>query len=303
MAVCFKCCGELNGSEVIHGLHELCFRAWFKLTPDDLTEFGNCAIRSEHGDPSLHKIMNVSSFQGTFKKYSAELNRLNYILKVQDDDYPELPKMEYLSNQIAHAVGLKIPKYYLIRFLNEMDAFVVHNFMDNHRSGNLIHIYHYIEAGKPFSCQTIIEIIEKKTKRLEAVKKFVWLCLFDALIGNHDRHGRNIAFIETSKGFELAPFYDNPSYLGIEEYTLLRAQHSPKGKIETLLTNEPTLKDYLIEFDQMGYGKWIKEFHKKVLKSQITHLVENSFLSEKRKQALLDLIKRRLEEFSYVILS
>jgi serine/threonine protein kinase HipA of HipAB toxin-antitoxin module len=53
------------------------------------------------------------------------------------------------------------------------------------------------------------------------------MCLFDALVGNHDRHGRNIALIETRKGHILSPFYDNPSYIGIEDHNLLLAEHNP----------------------------------------------------------------------------
>ena len=303
MEICFKCFSSIENKTAIHGLHEDCFRAWFNLSINDATEFQDIILRLDQQD-TVNPINSIhaSFFQGKFKKYSAALNNHPYILKVQDKDYPELPRVEYLSNQIAQKLGIVVPKFYLICFLNEVDAFVVHNFMENYQPGNLIHLYHFIKEDQSFSCRTIIQIIEEKIGRINAVKQFVFLCLFDALIGNHDRHGRNIAFIETTKGLELAPFYDNPSYIGIEDQSLLLAQHNPRGKIETSLVIDPTLKDYVHEFIQMGYQTWIQEFIKNVYKANVDELTKNSFLSEKRKEAFLNLVMKRIQEFDHVSL-
>jgi hypothetical protein len=265
MHTCYKCLKTVENQMPLHGLHRDCFFNWFKLDANVAADFSDVALRSERLDSSLRaNPINTTFFQGTFKKYSAKLNNRSYILKVKDKDYPELPQTEYLSNQIAQKLGLIIPDFYLIYFLNELDTFVTHNFMDHYTPGNLVHIYHFIKAEQLFSCLTILKIIEEKVGRIEAMKQFIFLCLFDALIGNYDRHGRNIALIATNKGFKLAPFYDNPSYIGIEDQSLLLAQHNPKGKIATSLTNEPTMKDYIIEFDKMGFKEWLKEFRKKI---------------------------------------
>ncbi len=129
------------------------------------------------------------------------------------------------------------------------------------------------------------------------------MCLFDALIGNHDRHGRNIALIETKKGFILAPFYDNPSYIGVEHHSLLLAQHNPRGKIATSLTIEPTLRDYVQDFNDLGYGSIVLSFLSKIQKTDFRTLIQKSFLSERRRIAFLTLIKSRQEEFEDAIRS
>ncbi|MBY0281880.1 MAG: HipA domain-containing protein [Alphaproteobacteria bacterium] len=304
MKKCFKCNHHVENEFLVHGLHKDCFYNWFKLNPNTGPEFSDVVLRAEKQDSLLPiKPIHTSFFQGKFRKYSATLEGRSYILKVQDKDYPELPHVEYLSNQIAQKLDLKIPDFYLICFLNESDTFVVHNFMGDYIPANLIHIYHFIGDNQPFSCASIIKIIEEKVGRMEAVKQFVFLCLFDALIGNHDRHGRNIALIETKKGFELAPFYDNPSYIGIEDYSFLLAQHNPRGKIETSLTKEPTMRDYVFEFCQLGYEGWMKEFRKKIDTLQIEQLMKKSFLSEKRQMAFSSLIERRIKEFDDAFLS
>lgn len=299
MHICFKCLKAVDPQDHVYGLHSTCFSTWFNLTNPSF-EFEDIVLRGDKNNPSLS--MNTSFFQGKFKKYSAKLDKHSYILKVQDDDYPELPTVEYLSNQIGQKIGLIVPNFYLIRFPNEINAktaFVVHNFMEKYVPGNLIHIYHFV-AEQPFSCKTILSIIKEKVGRISALKQFTFLCLFDALIGNHDRHGRNIALIETKKGYELAPCYDNPSYMGIEDRDFLLAKHNPRGKIATSHNEEPTMHDYAIEFIEIGYRDWVEEFLQRVEQIAIHHLIAETFLSDKRKQAFASLVEHRVEELKHV---
>ena len=64
------------------------------------------------------------------------------------------------------------------------------------------------------NCERLVTIIVEKTGRRTEQERFVFLTLADSLIGNHDRHGRNLGFIQSPKGLRLAPFYDNPSIVG-----------------------------------------------------------------------------------------
>src|SRR4051812_39839706 len=108
--ICYKC-GKQTASldKLKHGLHQQCFKEWFHV--DEICEFTSLALRE---DTSSNKIVpNTSFFQGTFKKYSAKLGTTDFILKVATEDYPELPKAEFLSNQIAHSLKLDINEFYL----------------------------------------------------------------------------------------------------------------------------------------------------------------------------------------------
>ena len=132
------------------------------------------------------------------------------------------------------------------------------------------------------------------------MERFVKICLFDALIGNNDRHGRNLGLINQKKRYLLSPFYDNPSNIGIEVEGLLGAQLEPKGFIATLATDEPSMKDYVIDFKRLGYGEVCEKFHENIQKNKlaIKNFIDSSFLSPKRKQALRNLMNRRYKELT-----
>jgi hypothetical protein len=302
MRICYKCGYMVLSNESFHGLHQHCFRIWFGQTsPIDFTNVSLKRDFDASGQTPTHH--HTSFFHGKFKKYSAQLADKSYILKVQQQEYLELPQIEYLSNIIAQRLGLHIPPFYFIRFLNEMDTFVVHNFMDSYKPGNLIHIYHFLQDNDEFSVTTILAIIADKVGRREAIYQFIYACLFDALIGNHDRHGRNIALIETKKGMVLSPLYDNPSYIGLENHGLLLAQHNPKGKVATRSTCEPTIRDYVQEFKNLGYTSVVTSFLARSRRINFDDIIQKPYLSEKRQIAFLVLIKRRMEELENAILA
>jgi len=301
MQICYKCEKTLQLNDCHHGLHQDCFQSWFGL--HHAVDFTDVSLK-RHNNESATSIthLHTSFFHGKFKKYSAQLAGKSYILKVQQHEYTELPYIEYMSNIIAQKLELPVPPFYLIRFLNEMDTFVVRNFMDSHTPGNLIHCYHFLKEKDEFSVKNILNIISEQVGHLNAIHQFIHMCLFDSLIGNHDRHGRNIAFIETRKGMILAPFYDNPSYIGIEDHALLLAQHNPKGRIATQSSIEPTLEDYVLEFSALGYSSIVQSFMARVQKIDFQNTIRKPYLSTKRQDAFLALIERRKEELENAIL-
>ncbi|MDD4294183.1 MAG: HipA domain-containing protein [Candidatus Omnitrophica bacterium] len=295
--ICYKC-GEIIKStdQIKQGLHYSCFYDWFNVKEG--SDFDNVIIKEYNSQKFNTNFKNINSsfFQGKYKKYSALLAGNNYIIKIEDKGFSDLPAAEFLSNQIAYYLGLEVPEFFLIRFENKIKAFVSRNFMDTYKIGNLEHIYHFFSDNREFNCENIINVLKEKTKNISSVERFVELCLFDALIGNYDRHGRNLGLINTPKGYILSPFYDNPSYLAIEAQDLLTAMLDPRGKIVTKKTNEPTMIDYCLEFKRLGYKNIIKKFYEKIKIKEIENMINSSFISEERKEAFKRLIKRRYEE-------
>lgn len=116
------------------------------------------------------------------------------------------------------------------------------------------------------------------------------------MIGNHDRHGRNLGFIASPQAFLLAPIYDNVSYLSLEHGNMLKADFNPVGKIQVSHTNEPGMKDYVIELIKLGYKKECDYFYRKIKMPEIIKLIDDSFCSELMKMAIKKLIQKRFKE-------
>lgn len=298
MSICFKCKESIEVTQQKHGLHRHCFKEWFNLI-DEEDNFQNLVLRREASNiEDGQHVHNTSFFHGKFERYSAELGKKNYILKLSRE-YPELARTEYLCNQLGTTLGLDIPKNHLIFLFNERDSFISYNFMQDYKGSNLEHIWHFLTKNDQFTLETIVKIIEKQTGRLSEIRKFIKICLFDALIGNHDRHGRNLGLISTTNGYVLAPSYDNPSYFGTAEF--LAASHSPRCTIATSFTHEPMMEDYIKEFMRLGFDEEIRKFKASLDYEALNSLIKSSFISEERKNAFLNFIQRQYQEMNNVL--
>lgn len=294
MHSCCKCAAELTVDKSWYGLHQNCFEKWFNLP--SATQFLDLVARSQSQAPQEDLAANISFFNGAYRKYSARLGETHFILKVQQSDYPELPATEFLCNQIYESLKIDVPNYYLVRFPEDQFCFVTRNFMSGLFAADLVHIYHYVKNGKNHDCESLVTIIGEQTGRRNEQERFVYLTLADSLIGNHDRHGRNLGFIQSAKGMQLAPFYDNPSAIALEGHSILGADLQPRGAIFTKDTDKPTMKDYVLEWKRLGFEDTVDHFRRNHSLENIEQLIKNSHLHEKRRKALFNLITKRSEE-------
>lgn len=293
---CFKCREQISKLDSHHyGLHPTCFTEWFKVPR--LAEFISLQRRSSAStsdQASSQSPQNTSFFHGKFKKYSADLNGESYILKMRQNEAPELPEVEYLCNQIGEALSIPVAEFYYIDFKGEK-TFVTKNFIKPGTPTDLQHIYHF-RPDDQHSCEGISRVIYDRTQRRHDVSIFVKTILFDALIGNNDRHGRNLGLIITAKGSVLSPIYDNVSYLSLESGGMLQADINPTGKINTKESYEPSMRDYVIELNRLGFQDEIDEFYQHCKRPQLLQLIENSFCSNGMKDAIKRLLMKRFEE-------
>ena len=317
---CFKCHKAIKHRDS-YGLHTACFQEWFAV--QDSSEFYDLDFkkaRSYSSSPTVPFTKNKDSFyHGRYHKYSAKLENRQYILKVEESRCPDLPAMEYLCNQIASHLGLKVPSYYLIllspsegkKLINQrymqksknLMTFVTKNFMQN-SMGSLNHIYKFLpKGGKHYNCQNIVNVIQQQTNQLNDIKKFVEICLFDAFIGNGDRHGRNLGIIDTGKKKRLAPMYDNPSNFGVTPEEMLGSHFNFSGCIWTASSKEPKIKDYVDEFKRLNLKNPCLKFIEQIIK-QFPLLVEEikeSEISENRKKAFIRFLNDRLQNLKSIL--
>ena len=307
--ICLKCRKPIK-NQSIYGLHKACYKNWFDLPGTSL--FDHLDPKKQSNSSSLSNIKKKADtfYHGQYLKYSAQLNEVKYILKVQQDKYPDLPGTEYTCNQIAVLLGVKVPQYYLIKFQSTSDqnskkksktslTFVTKNFMQNF-TGTLNHIYKFLPKGDQYyTCEKLIKIIQKQTNKPKAEERFVEICLFDALIGNNDRHGRNLGIIDTGKNQTLAPMYDNPSYMGIAKDELLDIPFNISGCIQTSNSKKPTVTDYLKEFKKLGFSKVCTHFIEKLINRypEIIKEVKHSEISKRRKIAFIKFLNNRRQDF------
>ena len=296
--VCLRCKQEIVGVPK-YGLHPECFTLWFKVDPSE--NFVSLIQRSaESNDPEKNKnnqsLENTSFFHGKFKKYSADLATDSYIIKMREEkEAPELPEVEYVCNQIAHYVGLPVPDFYYIDFYSQK-VFVTKVFIKkNSGSINLEHIYKF-RPDDQHNCEYLSDVIKKTTQRPYDVEVFFNTVLFDALIGNHDRHGRNLAFVVTPSKTILSPIYDNVSYMSLVSGDFLKADFKPTGRIATSETKEPTMIDYVRELKKLEQTELIQSFFNKIKMSKIEDLINESYCSDLMKEALKNLINKRYQE-------
>ena len=325
MKKCLKCRKALTGWS-FYGLHGDCYRDWFKdpgmkgfeqwdLKKSGFSAFSDKSFKRE--DFPVESLDTPSTFyHGRYRKYSAQIGSEKYILKVQEKKFPALPEMEYICNKIADFLDLNPAKYYLIclseinqipekeskKLLKDSSSltkkvFVTKNFMQD-LTGSLQHIYKFLPKGvENYNCENIINEIRQQTGSSLEEQKFAEIGLFDSLIGNNDRHGRNLAFIDTGKNKKLSPIYDNPSFFGVAEEEILSMNFNISGCIQTAHSKKPKIRDYAMEFKRLGQINSCQQFVKKVNKAlpKIIEEVQISELSQKRKLAFIKYIKNQLE--------
>lgn len=292
MSLCYKCKKEISGGSH-YGLHPACFEGWFKCSPNaSFSEVSRIKVTTAETS-----VLTDSFFAGKFKKYTAILDGKKYIWKIVEEEFPNLPRVEFVSNQIASLLKLKVPDFFFID--NEgKDCFVTKNFLDGSQWQKLTHIYHYLPtplAEEDYNVEKLREIIFEVTKKPQDVETYDQMLLFDVLIGNNDRHGRNLGVLSLGKKYRLAPIYDNSSNIGIED--LLEADLSPRGAIWTSSTDKPTMKDYVVELKRLGAESSLESFRKRCRIKTIEDLVNHSFMDEKVKRAMARLIAKRYGEF------
>lgn len=295
---CLKCRQAIVNVQPKYGLHPECFTAWFKVNPTE--EFVSLTQRSsQSNDPESRNnqsLENTSFFHGKFKKYSADLATDSYIIKMREEkEAPELPEVEYVCNQIAHYLGIPVPDFYYIDFYTQK-VFVTKVFIKKN-SGfiNLEHIYKFRPDDK-HNCECLSDVIKTTTNRPYDVEVFFNTVLFDALIANHDRHGRNLAFLVTTSRTILSPIYDNVSYMSLVSGEMLKAHFRPTGRIATSETKEPTMADYVKELKRLDQADLVQSFFGRIKISKIEELINESYCSALMKEALKKIINERYRE-------
>jgi uncharacterized protein (DUF1499 family) len=258
-------------------------------------------MKSRHLDQKLLKPIQFvrveassSGFQGILDKFGVTIGKESFIVKPRSPMFPELPENEFLCNQIADLLGIRVAEYGYWKMGKDF-VFVTKNFMTVSGSkGSLLHFNRKIK-GK-WSCEAVVKSIRKESTVVDHdLKQFVLTCLFDSLIGNSDRHSRNLAYIYQTGKYKLAPIYDSVSVMIAKklDYQMIKDMNWG-GKVRTKLSVAPSFHDYVTEFQKLRLAELVDSVLVKIKKNQqrVIQLIENSRLGATNRF----LLKERLEE-------
>ena len=300
--ITYQPCGEENYSA--DGL---------KLLSKNLTQLNDLPLTQEEQLRESAARADKMSLQGVQPKLSARLNAKDgrfeivdrngeYILKPQNNFYPELPENESLTMKLAELIEIEVPLSGMIYSSDRKLTYFIKRF-DRYGRNKKLSVEDFAQlAGKSrdtkydYSMEKIIDLIDTYCTfpAIEKVKLFR-LTIFNFLIGNEDMHLKNFSLITRDNKIGLSPAYDllNTTIVlpkEAEEIALPVA-----GKKRNL--NSKILIDY--------FGKERLDLNDKVI-SQVLDKIKSvfdnwekiltiSFLSSQMKTKYLDLLKTRKE--------
>ena len=213
--ITYQPCGEENYSA--DGL---------KLLSKNLTQLNDLPLTQEEQLRESAARADKMSLQGVQPKLSARLNVKDgsfeivdrngeYILKPQNNFYPELPENESLTMKLAQMVDIELPSSGMIYSSDRKLTYFIKRF-DRYGKSKKLSVEDFAQlAGKSretkydYSMEKVINLIDTFSTfpAIEKVKLFR-LTIFNFLIGNEDMHLKNFSIITRDNKIELSPAYD-----------------------------------------------------------------------------------------------
>ena len=258
---------------------------------------------------------NKLSIQGVQPKLSAVISVVNqqfeivdqfgnYIIKPQNDIFPELPENEDVTMKMAKVYGLEVPFHGLVYSKDGSLSYFIKRF-DRYSKGKKYATEDFAQLSGnsrdtkyDYTMEKLVKVIDEFcTFPAIAKADFFKRVLFCFITGNEDMHLKNFSVITKAGKTTLAPVYDflnssisikNPQ----EELAL-----SLKGKKSNFKAAE--LIDYYAK-ERLGLNDKtidviLSDMNKSV--SKWTELVEISFLSGDMKEKYLRLMENRIKRF------
>jgi serine/threonine-protein kinase HipA len=213
--ITYKPCGDKKYSD--KGL---------KLLSRNLTQLNDLPLTQEEQLREAAIRSDKMSIQGVQPKLSAKLNSKDevfnivdrggeYILKPQNNFYPELPENESLTMKLAELIGIEVPLSGMVFSSDGKFTYFIKRF-DRYGRNKKLSVEDFAQlAGKSretkydYSMEKLITLVDTfcTFPAIEKVKLFR-LTIFNFLIGNEDMHLKNFSLITRDNKVELSPAYD-----------------------------------------------------------------------------------------------
>jgi serine/threonine-protein kinase HipA len=258
---------------------------------------------------------NKLSIQGVQPKLSAVISVVNqqfeivdqfgnYIIKPQNDIFPELPENEDVTMKMAKVYGLDVPLHGLVYSKDGSLSYFIKRF-DRYSKGKKYATEDFAQLSGnsrdtkyDYTMEKLVKVIDEYcTFPAIAKADFFKRVLFCFITGNEDMHLKNFSLITKAGKTTLTPVYDflnssisikNPQ----EELALSLNGKKSNFKSTDLIAyyakdrlglNDKTINTILSDMNK-SLSKW-------------TELIEISFLSDAMKEKYLKLMDNRISRF------
>lgn len=255
------------------------------------------------------------SIQGVQPKLSAVISVLhqqfqivdqfgNYIIKPQNDLFPELPENEDVTMKMAKAFGLEVPSHGLVYSKDGSLSYFIKRF-DRYSKGKKYATEDFAQlTGNSrdtkynFTMEKVVNVIEEFCT-FPVIEKadFFKRVLFCFVTGNEDMHLKNFSVITKAGKTTLTPAYDflNSSIAiknAEDEMALTlkgkKSNFKSSDFIDYYAKERLGLTDKTIDTILLDINKSISKWNE---------LIEISFLSDDMKEKYMKLMKNRIIRF------
>ena len=222
----------------------------------------------------------------------------NYILKPQNEAYPQMPENEHLTMRMAEICSISVVPSSLIRLKSGELSYITKR-VDRTESSEKIHMldmFQILEAFDKYksSMEKVGKAVADYTSNtLLDLLRLLEVTIFSFLTGNNDMHLKNFSLIKNQREWHLSPAYD-----------LLNVNlHLPEDTEEMALTINGR-KRKITKADFMQLGEKFKLSEKQIVNSfarfvkaeeELKKMIKRSFLSLENQEKYISLLENRLK--------
>lgn len=221
----------------------------------------------------------------------------NYILKPQNEIYPQMPENEHLTMRMAELCGISVVPSSLIRLKSGELAYITKR-IDRTETGEKIHMldmFQILEAFDKYksSMEKVGKAVaEHSSNTLMDLVRFFEIIFFSYITGNNDMHLKNFSLILNNEEWLLSPAYDllnvNLHLLEDNEETALTINGKKRKLTKTDFINLG-LKFQLTEKQILNtFNRFIK------VEKKMRQEIKTSFLSLENQENYIKLLENRL---------
>ena len=282
-----------------------------KLLSRNLTQLNDLPLTQEEQLREAAIRADKMSIQGVQPKLSAKFNVKDkvfdivdrggeYILKPQNNFYPELPENESLTMKLAELIGIEVPLSGMIYSADGKFTYFIKRF-DRYGRNKKLSLEDFAQlAGKSretkydYSMEKLVTLVNTfcTFPVIEKVKLFR-LTIFNFLVGNEDMHLKNFSLITRDNKVELSPAYDLLNTTIVVPRTQEEIALPLAGKKRNL--DSKILIDYFAKERMKLNDTIVSQVLNKISAewSNWEKLIPVSFLSNDMKEKYFELLKSR----------